>query len=395
MTVLAVFIGYSGVLPVFRSSLMNYLGIGETLFGLMFSAGSLSGIISVISAGRLIDLWGPRRIIRICLAGIGSAMLIIAFAGPRYLLFAAAAALTGIFSFPLAIAINAYLAKLFPRHKRRVLSLNLASSSVGGIMFPLAAEGLLGLAKNYESISFARVLHAPFFLAGLILIGSSFIYRGRLAYGPRPKRNKISLNFISGEGLLTSPREFMLVCLMALHGTADASLHIWMPRFLESGSFPAQGILPGFVMSGYALSYVLSRLTMFSIPERFGRRVFLSAPGIAGGACMAAGILSRNYLLTAAGYVLGAFFWSFEYPAMMGVLIEKSKKKFGTNMAFSFLIGGISTFIMINLIGVLSRRAGEEMMWRIMLIPAIGFILAGIGGALWLRLFEPRTGKSF
>ena len=200
---------------------------------------------------------------------------------------------------------------------------------------------------------------------------------------------------ISGEGLLARPREFLLVCLMALHGTADVSLHIWMPRFLESGSFPAQGILPGFVMSGYALSYVLSRLTMFSIPERFGRRVFLSVPGIAGGACMAAGILSRNYLLTAAGYVLGGFFWSLEYPAMMGVLIEKSKRKFGTNMAFSFLIGGISTFIMINLIGVLSRRTGEEMMWRIMLIPAIGFILAGIGGALWLRLFEPRTGKRF
>jgi len=169
ITGIAVISGYMGILPVFRSYLMRYLGIGDDRFGLLFSIGSITGLSSVLLGGRLIDRWGPRRVIRISMTGIGFSMLTVAFSGQRFLLFAVAVGISGIFSAPMFIAINIYLAKLFPKHKRRIISLNLASTSLGGMMFPIVAEWLLHLSKKYETIRFEDILHLPFILTGAFL----------------------------------------------------------------------------------------------------------------------------------------------------------------------------------------------------------------------------------
>ena len=98
LSALAVLAGYLGVLPIFRSHLKAYLGIGDARFGFLFSIGALPGLVSVLLGGQLVDRWGPRRVIRVGLLGIGSAMLIIALCGARFWAFAAAFGISGILS---------------------------------------------------------------------------------------------------------------------------------------------------------------------------------------------------------------------------------------------------------------------------------------------------------
>lgn len=394
VSVVAVAAGYQGVLPVFRSHLMQYLSIGDDRFGLLFSIGSLTGLTSVLTGGHLVDRWGPRRVIRICLVGVGCAMLAIAAAGARYGVFVFAAGLSGLFSAPLFIAINAYLAKLFPRHRRRAISLNLASTSMGGMMFPLVAEGLLRLARLSNGIAFRQVLHPPFLLFGAILFAAAGIYRRPAGNRARPvthgrKRRPLR----HGRDPLPRPRALLLAFLIASHGVADGTLHLWMPRFLESGSFAQAAVPPGIVLSGYSLAYLLARFLLASLPDRMGRRALVVVPGLAGGTLLIAGIASRSFLLTAGGYVLGAFCWSVEYPAMVAMLMREAKQKFGVSMAVSSVMTGLMFFVWQTLMGLFVHRAGDAQMWKPMLLAACGFPLVGIGGLLWLVWFDRPPGS--
>jgi len=363
ITAVAVVAGYMGILPVFRSHLKDYLGIGDDKFGLLFAIGPVTGLVSLALGGPLIDRWGARRMIRICVTGVA-----------------------GLFSAPLYIAISAYLAKLFPNHRRRVLSLNLATSSAGGMLFPLAAEGLIHLSEHHPPVSFGQVLHTPFLVAGGLMIGAGFIYRARISAGPAvltPSRSGWSWR-----DLLLPPRTMLLALLIALHGTADTMLYYWMARFLESRSFASQSLAPGVVLSGFALAYLVSRTILAALPDKTCRRAFLVLPGITGGGVLIAGILSRSCVLAACGYVLGAFCWSVEYPSMVSALMRCDKKRFGAAMAASGLAGGLTLSLGMAASGRLIEHIGEAAMWKAMLLPAGCFPLVGLGGLAWVLLFD-------
>ncbi len=383
--------GYKGVLPVFRSTLQDYLSIGDGRFGLLFSITSLAGLSSAVYGGYFIDKWGPRRVIRLCLIGVGTGMIIIAFAGRSYLLFTIGTAWSGLFSSSLFIAVSTYLGKLFPRHQRRVLSLNLAGASFGGVMIPLIAEGLLKISGDSSSVTFAQVLHIPFIIVGMFLISASFIYRGQNNVKPVfASEDRFTLKSLS-----VSRSVVLLLLMKALHGAADNTLHIWMARFLESTSFFVQPFLPGIVLSSYAFSYLLSRILLATLSDRVGKRAFLIFPGILGGAIIILGILTRSYFLTAAAYVVGGFLWSFENPAIVSTILRIDKNRFGRSMGLAQLLGGVIAFILLNAVGFLTERLGEAEMWKVMLLPACIFPLVGFLGMIWsVKFYETHQAKT-
>ncbi len=391
ISILAVMAGYKGVLPVFRSHLMQYLGIGDARFGLLLSIGSLTGLCSVLFGGQCIDRYGPRRVIRACLTGVGCAMLVLAVGGPHFLAFAVAFGLSGLFVTPLFIAISAYLAKLFPRQKRRVISLNLASTSIGGMMFPSAAEGLLQLSRRSARISFHHILHLPFLLIGVLMMGAGFIYRRRRGVTGEPAASPRHARRWHWRGLLLPRRLLLLAILVSLHGVADSTLYVWMSRFLESASFAARGTAPGFVLTGFSFAYLIARGTLSMLPERFGQRAFMVLPGLVGGGILVVMIGTRSYGLTALGYVLGGLCWSIEYPAMVSTMMRHGKKRFGAAMAFSGVLTGLLMFASMNLMGRFVQRAGDERMWQAMLVPASLFCIIGIGGLCWGAVFDRQT----
>jgi len=387
------------MLPVFGHELQRYLGIDYRGFGLLFSVGATTGMFTVLIGGALVDRWGPRAMLRLCFAGIGAAVFLLAVAGQRWLLFGLALGVHGLFARPLQIAANAYLVRLFPGSKRRALSLNLAAGSLGGFIFPGLAQGLLGLVAACSAISFAMIAHVPFALVGPLILLSCLAYRGSAASVDEAPPERWHWR-----DMLLPKRYLFIVFLMALHGAADSTLHVWMALFLGSESFSAQLIGPGFVLSGYAVAYFLARGGLALLPEHFGRRALMVLPGLLGGGILIGGILTRSYLCTAVGYVLGAFCWSVEFPVMMSVLASETPGRFGAAIALQQLTCAAILFGALNGMGSLVAHVGGAGMWQAMLVPAAVFPCIGVGGALWVMRYrqlapshceeDPETGDS-
>lgn len=378
---LAVATQYRGVLPVFRDSLREYLGISVGQFGLLFSLGPLLGVFAVLFGGTLVDRLGAARVIRYSLRGAALSFFLAAFAGRSFWAFMASACLGSLAAGPLNAAMQVYVSRLFPRDRRRALSLLLALLSGGGIAIPLIAEALLNWGK---AVGFGPVLHVPFLAAGLALAAGSFLYRPSKA--ERARRPAGNVRAAWRQFLLPLPLAW-LVALGALHGVADSTLHVWMPKFLSGESFPEHPVPPGVVLSAYSLAYLVARGMLALLPAGFGKRALLAAPGLAGGGLLIAGILSRNFWLTAGGYVLGAFVWSNGYPAILSAIAEHSGRQFGTAIACKGVLGAVCGAASIATVGWLTEALGDPNMWVAMLLPASGFVALGLGAFAWVAWF--------
>ena len=387
---------YKGVLPIFRDTLREYLDITIAQFGLLFSVGPLIGVVSVLFGGMFVDRLGAVRMIRYCLQGMALAFVLLALGGQSYLMFIVAVCLGALFAGPLHTAKAVYVSQLFPREKRRMLSLSLAMVSGGGILTPLVAEMLLSLG---ERVGTAAILHGPFLVGAALLMGGSMLYRDGTTF-PRKRWKYTTTATTATTATSFSWRAFKLplpvfwlVMLGTCHGAADTTLHVWMPKFLSSESFANHPIVPGVVLSAYALAYLVARSSLALVPADFARRTLLILPGLLGGAMLIAGILSRQFWLTAGGYVMGAFVWSNSYPALLAMMSQQDRRRFGTAIAWKGVITALLSAACIGLVGSIVDRIGEQHMWLVMLIPALGFLVVGLGGAVWIFFYD-RTSRT-
>lgn len=368
---------YCQVLAIFRHELQSYYGIGLTSYGLLLSFGLLPGAVGGIAGGILADRKGPVVVLRWSLLGTALGMALAGCPGPRFGLMLAALAVIGLAMQSLGVAVQVYLIRLYPAQPRRVLSANFVAAGVSAALFPLWGEFLLGWQGTGAGPTFGQVLHGPFvFLTAPLLLGSLFFRNGAAATAP--------------DAPATGPREdrgkggALMLGLLVMHGVVDQSAFLWMPRVLDSECFAGTPIAPGKVMAAFGMAYVISRTLTAFAPERAGRRVLLVVPGLLGGGIFVAGLLSRNYLLTAGGYVFGAFIWSFEMPAFLAVIAGRNQRRFGGALAAQFLGTGIGGFLMPLAMGWIGEMLAPDQLWRVLLIPGIGFAAVGGGGALWL-----------
>ena len=253
-------------------------------------------------------------------------------------------------------------------------------------MIPLVAEALLALPARINWIAFEQVFRWPLAALAVILALAGFLFRGQ---GPvlRPVsigRGKSGWNW----------RQFVfpapvlgLVVLMAAHGGVDSTIIIWFPKFLDGPSFTTHPLAPGIVLSAVSLAYLISRSLLAWLPDKHGRQTLLVLPGLLGGGVFVAGLLSRNVWLSAGGYVLGAFLWSAEFPAMLGIAADQSKRTFSTAMALSQVLSGLVTGALVYGSGCAVSAVGEERMWQIVTTLAVGFMAVGLGGAVWLTWY--------
>jgi hypothetical protein len=218
-----------------------------------------------------------------------------------------------------------------------------------------------------------------------MLVAGSFLYRTPVRASAAVTRRRFRW-----QDAAVSRKGLWVVLLVALHGVGDTMLYIWMARFLGSASFATRPIPPGLVLSAYGVAYLFARGVLAVIPERRGRRSLMVAPGLLGGGMVIAGILSRDYLCTAAGYVLGAGLWSVEYPVMLSVLAGEDESRFGSLMALAHLVSYALTALGVSGMGFLAARVGEAALWRVMLVPASIFPCIGLLAAAWL--FAHRQG---
>ena len=380
----------SCVLPVFYKQLREYFAIGSGAYGFMFSIGGLGGALTALIGGVLVDRRGPAWVIRLSLFGLGLSMALFALCGRLWAIMAAAFGVGALFQGAFCVAINTYLVRLFPEHKRRALSLNFAAMSAGCIIFPVLAENLLSVVRTVSSVNFALVLHAPFGLIALVLLCAAILYRPARASEPgAPTTRPWAWSNI---GL--PRRTLALVLLASLHGTVDTALYIWMPAYLSGAAFQSRPIRPGWVLGAYGAAYLVSRAALMLFRERTGRRTFLVLPGLLGGATLLAGILSRDYTTTAVCYVLGGLLWSVEFPAVLSLIAEEEGPRFGAANGLVNLCTAAGIFLMLNQTGWLVDRLSESTMWKAMLVPALGFPCFSLGAAWWLFAHRKRRQES-
>jgi MFS family permease len=372
------------VLPVFRDDLQHYLNINAERFGLLFSVGPIAGIACVLAGGALVRRLGPLRMIRWCLVGTAAGMAIVAAAGQRYALVLLGCTLCGALSGTLFLAVNVLLTRLFPRDRRRALALNLAVTCGGGIVFPIAAEGLLALARRGGQNAFGSVLRLPLLAVALLLTAGACFFRPqappRPAHATRRRKQTFSL----------PPPVIWLAVLLAIHASVDTAVSTWMPKFLAGPSFAAPLAAPGIVLALFSLAYLVARSTLAMIPETWGHRRLMVLPGILGGGIFLAGLLSRNATLTATAYVVAGLCWSNEYPAMLAAASRTARLQFGQALAVVSVLSGLLNSAMLYGVGQVAGLRGESLMWQTMATLACGFIAVGLGGALWLILWIPK-----
>lgn len=382
VSLLVVLSQYKAVLPIFRDTLREYLDISVVQFGLLFSVGPLIGVASVLLGGVLVDRFGAVRMIRYCLQGTAVSFVIVAFAGQSYAAFMAAICVGALFAGPLHTAKQVYVSRLFPRDKRRVLSLSLAIVSGGGILKPLLAELLLSIG---ERVGTAAVLHGPFLVFAALLVLGSLLYRDASPRRSASAAPRLAHRWALSRGSFQISLPLLwLVLLGTCHGVADSTLHVWMPKFLASASFDEHPIVPGVVLSGYALAYLIARSLLALVPADFARRTLMILPGLIGGGLLIAGLVSRSFWLTAGGYVAGAFIWSNGYPALLAAMSHQNRRRFGTAIAWEGMLSALMTAGSIVLVGALTERLGDERMWLVMILPASGFLMVGLGGLAWV-----------
>jgi len=390
VSILAILAQYYMFLPVFRDRLQDYLGIGDARFGTLFALAPLAGAAAIFASGPLLARLGPVRLLRLSLWGVAAGLLLLALAGRHWLLVLTGITVCGMAGGPLIIAMNAYLVKLFPRDRRRTLSFSLAIMSIGGMILPLLAELLLALPGRWPAVHFAHVLHLPCLLLALLLAAAGFLYRSRptAAATVRPHRHEAAWNW----------RQFLLpwavswlVLLLVLHSAVDVAIYTWIPRFLDSPGLTRPLAASGLVLSAMSVAYVVSRGILSRLPEAWGRRRLLLLPGLLGGSLFVAGVLTRDAWFAAAGYVLGAFLWSAEYPALLGTLADRSQRGFGTAMALQQLLTGPLLAFLVFGMGQWTAWAGPERMGPGMAALGGGFLLVSAGAALWVLRNHPRV----
>ena len=380
--------GMTGMLPVFRDVLQSHLGISTAQFGLLLGIGAIPGALGAVLGGRLVDRLGPRVVMRGCLAGCAAGMTMAGFPG-AYVLFLAALGVIAFFGAPLGVAATAYIVRLFPGRRRRALSFSLVATAVAGIIFPLLAEWLLRLQRTSASVRFSDILHVPFLIAACAMTAGMLVYRRPRSMAPPPVADPES----PARGAAWTGRTMLLIALLVIHGTVDNSAAAWVPRALVCAGLTERILEPGLVLAMFAVGYVVSRIILVLLPEHWGARRLMIAPGIIGGSLFTAGLLSGSQVWAAVGYVAGGFCWSFEYPVILSMLAGDGEKRFGSALALAAILTGVGTFLMTNVMGYVGASAGELSLWKILFIPALGFPLVGLGGAAYVRLFnKPSVG---
>ena len=391
-----------GALPVLSKRLPEHFGLTEAGLGLLMACAFAGALMSLLVAGPLSDRWGARRVLRLALAGVGVGFLVCG-AGVWLPIFVVGLMITGFSVSAIAVAMPAYIVRLFPRYKRRSLSLSFMISTMTGMLFPVIVDRLMSAAAG----RFALVLHLPFGVLGIWIIAGQFLFarapsdavEAALARpGATPFSPALFLAELrAGARAVAVPPLLLILFLLSLHGLCDTAFYVWLARYMKI-RFTETPIRAGDVLAMYSGAYLVARLALAALPEGFGQRAFLVFPGILGGSLLFLSVWSDNALFLCVGYPLAALLWSVEYPALLSLAADRVPRFFSTFLAASALGSTVGSMVLMGAIGgfidasrsatlVVAGLMGLRVPWfadlRLALLgPPVGFILFGALAAL-------------
>lgn len=371
-----------GVMPVLRGALQSHFGLSSTFFGFLINFGSLAGAAGALASGSLIRRMGAWNLFRLSLAGAVAGYAWAAIPGGPWMMTLTLGVIQ-FFYYVMAVSAQAALVTLFPEHRRRVITAYLVGASLMGMLLPLVGEGMLRLV-SLGWLTFGTALHGLFGLTALLIwAGHHWLHR-------QPDPSPLSLGHggsAAADGRVAGL--WVLVALAALHIGNDTMAATWIPIVLAGPSYVSHLILPGLVTACFSLGYLVSRVGLGFLPENRWRKRLIVAPGLAGGLVLLAGLLTRSQAGAAVGYALGGFCWSVEYPVAVAAMA--GDHRFGKAIAIMNVVGGVLAFILPTVQGgvvdLLEGAGRGNLAWIVLLAPALGFMVNGVLGAIWVRRY--------
>ena len=375
-----------GALPVLGPKLTGYFGITIGQFGVLLAVPTLVSIIPFAVAGPMADRWGTKRMLLVAFLGIAVSFGLCA-GGTRLPVFAAGMLMTEFFGSVAYVCFPTYLTRLYPASHRRVFSLVHMITSLPSVVIPLVVGRLItGFPKHFH-----YVLHAPYALAGALLVLGAIFFRRAPSDAPKandPAEERPSLK--AGLRLLSRPIMLLIVLLAVLHGVSDVVFMKWFPIYATK-QFGEALKHPGDVLMLYGLAYVISRGVLALVPERWGQRALLIVPPFLGGGILLVCLLVNSPRLMFWGFPVAAFAWSLEYPTLLSEASRRAPQYVGSllaliTMAMQPFAAG-ATALVGALISAISQAEPTAPWWMqdlrlAMIISPLGFILFGLIAAV-------------
>lgn len=373
---LALRIIFAGIGVIFPSVLLTVflpvLMTNRIAQGQIYSTLSLGGLAGTVLAGCGIRRMNPLSLLRTALTGTALCLLVLTTAPLNGIL------LFGLYAGIATIGVSQMVALplVCPEIPRRVMALSLAANSTASALFPMLATALLESSKRL-GIAPAFALSLGFLLSAL----------GMSAANLGLRHAQISCPTASLSGDSPSKRDWTIIVfgglLCVLHVSTDNLLYQWsMLHFMSAYAHPT--FPPPLILSGYAIAYLIARLSLAALPERRTESWVLIAPGIIGALLLWSSFACGSFGGAAALYVVAALFYGLEYPLLLGRVAQISPR----SMPPVIMAGTLGSFTLTALlspaIGYVAARAGSARP-AIALIP-FGFLAFGIVAGIWTLL---------
>lgn len=138
--------GQSYGLAVFVDDILADTALGRTEFSILYALATVVSAAMVVAAGAAIDGRGPGTVWMVAAAGLAGACLLLSVAGGAMSVLVALSLIRGFGqgSFPLLAVV--IVATRFSRRRGRAQGVAAQGTTIAGLVFPLAAAGLIGIA---------------------------------------------------------------------------------------------------------------------------------------------------------------------------------------------------------------------------------------------------------
>jgi MFS family permease len=220
--------GFYVILPELYVS----LGLTPVAAGALETVRRVTGGVASMGGGFLLDRYQDKRILVLYLSlitmGLGYVLVGLA---PTYVVILAAVALAGAASSIWHPAALGLLSQTFPRQRGLVISLHRSSGSVGDVVGPLLAGGLL-LVVAWQVLLFGALpLALLFALALWVMLRKAPTWSALRAKGAEPRPMGDQLRAL--KAVLRSRSLLMLLLVAGLNGLGQGGLLLWLGLYLR------------------------------------------------------------------------------------------------------------------------------------------------------------------
>jgi len=324
------------------SALRQHLGLhggqGDMDFGMLafgIGAGAAAGSLLV---GRLIDLYGPKRVVGGALIAYPLSIIPLGFAtGLGFAL--AFGVLLGLLRGATDTAINAHGVQVERFYRRPIMSAFHACYSLGGFLFGMLGSYLAGLYPDSAAV--------PFLLGGSVLLALGvLISRFMLEQNEAPEDSHVEpLPNAVAAGTAPGVGERRIVLLMAGFGVlllggmvGESAVADWGQEYLRR-ELSTSTSLAGLAISLFTGAECFGRLIGDRLAERFGATRLVCCSGVCSLLGLLLASLGGSAMLAMIGFALFGLGLSCLAPLMLSSAGRKDPANAGRNIGIVNCIG--------------------------------------------------------